>query len=67
MIARFVRRFDRWSERHPVLSWAFAIALAGDVAFVLAGCTHPDPATVAECQAIDAGNPVHVAECGAAR
>lgn len=61
-----LRQFDRWCDRHPVLSWAFAVALAGDIAFVLAGCTQPQPATIAACQAIDAGNPVHVAECGVA-
>lgn len=27
-------RFDRWCQRHPLLSWAFAVALAGDLAVV---------------------------------
>lgn len=61
------RAFDRWCRRHPLLSWVFAIALAGDIAFAVAGCTPAPSPNVANCQSIDAGNPVRSAECGAAR
>jgi hypothetical protein len=64
---RLFRSFDRWSKRHPVLSWVFAVAVAWDIAFAVASCTRPPSIDVANCQSVDAGNPVRSAECGAAR